>query len=390
MRRASVARPLQFHVSLCQGLAFVGSALVAVALVVCAIPCPAAATPQVTTPQIEQKRVEAAAARDKLDDLRDEAEMRSEAHNAAVEELEKTRAKIVRTQADIERISARLTQSEAVLATRADSMYRNGKPTMLEVVLGTRSFEDLLTRLELFRLIGQSDARLVESVRADKRAVEVAEDTLMRRENEQIALRAQAEAARIEAEAARKRQQDYLASLNGEISELVRAEEARQTKLAEERARKAKALAAARAAARSANSRVFDPSTLPLGRAQVIDVALRYLGVAYVWGGVSPSGFDCSGLVQYCYREVGVSLPRTSSMQYTIGTRIPADRLDLLKPGDLVFFGYGGDPGRIHHVGMCVGDGDFIHAPASGDVVRISSLTERISSRGDYVGATRP
>jgi len=77
-------------------------------------------------------------------------------------------------------------------------------------------------------------------------------------------------------------------------------------------------------------------------------------------------------------------------MQYRIGAYIPPNRLDLLQPGDLVFFGYEGSASRIHHVGMYVGGGSFIHAPQTGDVVRIASLTGRIASRGDYVGATRP
>jgi len=121
-----------------------------------------------------------------------------------------------------------------------------------------------------------------------------------------------------------------------------------------------------------------------------VTVAKHYLGVPYVWGGTSPSGFDCSGLVQYSYAKIGITLPRTSREQFHVGTFIPRDRLDLLEPGDLVFFGYNGDAGQIHHVGMYVGSNDFIEAPASGEVVRISSLVARIEARGDYVGAARP
>jgi cell wall-associated NlpC family hydrolase len=94
--------------------------------------------------------------------------------------------------------------------------------------------------------------------------------------------------------------------------------------------------------------------------------------------------------VQYSYAQVGISIPRTSREQFTAGAYIPPSRVDLLEPGDLVFFGYHGDPSQIHHVGMYVGGGDFIHAPATGDVVRIASLAGRIESHGDYVGAMRP
>jgi cell wall-associated NlpC family hydrolase len=130
----------------------------------------------------------------------------------------------------------------------------------------------------------------------------------------------------------------------------------------------------------------FDASKLKGPHAEVVRVAARYLGVPYIWGGTTPTGFDCSGLAQYCYAQIGLALPRTSREQFRAGAYIPPDRKDLLEPGDLVFFGYEGDANRIHHVGIYAGGGSFIHAPQSGDVVRVTSLSER----SDYVGACRP
>ena len=123
----------------------------------------------------------------------------------------------------------------------------------------------------------------------------------------------------------------------------------------------------------------------------MVGVARSFIGKApYVWGGVTPAGFDCSGLTMYCYRQVGIGIPRTSREQFNYGTRIPADRLDLLAVGDLVFFARDADPGRIHHVGIYSGDGNYIHAPQAGVPVSESSLLGRIVTRGDYVGAVRP
>lgn len=112
---------------------------------------------------------------------------------------------------------------------------------------------------------------------------------------------------------------------------------------------------------------------------QAVDIAKKYLGVPYVWGGTSPRGFDCSGLVQYVYAQLGISISRTASSQAREGVYV--DRANLTY-GDLVFFARGG---YVHHVGMYIGDGKMIHAPHSGDVVRIVDL----SSHKNYYTARR-
>ncbi|MFN8223212.1 MAG: C40 family peptidase [Gaiellales bacterium] len=112
------------------------------------------------------------------------------------------------------------------------------------------------------------------------------------------------------------------------------------------------------------------------GRRAVV-VARRYLGVPYRWGGMSPSGFDCSGLVAFAWGKVGVQLPHNAAAQWAYGHPVS---LAHLRPGDLVFFS------GLGHVGIAVGHGRYIHAPQSGEVVEIDSLARRA---GSIVGARR-
>ena len=111
----------------------------------------------------------------------------------------------------------------------------------------------------------------------------------------------------------------------------------------------------------------------PIGD-RAVAIAMQYLGVPYVWAGASPfSGFDCSGLTMYVYAQLGIHLTHFAGAQYNEGTRIP---VELLEPGDLVFF----EPGRLGpgHVGIYIGAGEFIQAPHTGDVVKVSDAEREV------------
>jgi cell wall-associated NlpC family hydrolase len=104
--------------------------------------------------------------------------------------------------------------------------------------------------------------------------------------------------------------------------------------------------------------------------ATVIEIALDAIGTPYEWGGTDANGFDCSGLIQFAYGRVGISLPRVSTAQVRAGTPVALNP-DLFRPGDILGFSTT-DPGRTSHVGLYVGDGEFIHSSSSG--VRISNM----------------
>jgi cell wall-associated NlpC family hydrolase len=110
---------------------------------------------------------------------------------------------------------------------------------------------------------------------------------------------------------------------------------------------------------------------------RAVRLARRQLGAPYVWGGASPSGFDCSGFVSWVYGRLGINLPHNAAALYSVGRPVPRS---ALKPGDLLFFS------GLGHVGMYIGRGRMIHAPQSGEHVEVQSLASR---RGSLVGARR-
>jgi hypothetical protein len=117
-------------------------------------------------------------------------------------------------------------------------------------------------------------------------------------------------------------------------------------------------------------------------RSELVETAKRFIGIPYRWGGITvDNGFDCSGLTMVCYRLNGLNLPRVSRNQFQAGKWVP--KTDL-RPGDLVFFATKGGT-RVTHVGMYIGDGNFIHAPRTGKNVRIEKLSNSFFTK-TYMG----
>ncbi len=113
--------------------------------------------------------------------------------------------------------------------------------------------------------------------------------------------------------------------------------------------------------------------------AQLIAKAKTYIGTPYKWGGSSPLGFDCSGLVQYVFKQFGKDLPRVSYQQAVAGARIP---LDQLKPGDLVAWDNSPKMAGADHIAIFIGGGQVIAAPKPGDVVKIQPLFDQAHAWG--------
>jgi peptidoglycan DL-endopeptidase CwlO len=284
------------------------------------------------------------------------------------------------------------------LAQRLVTIYVSGSTnSTLEVLLGARTLDEVLSGIETADRVSTQDADVLGEVRvfrAEARATAARLKRARARQARLVRERA-AHKASIESQLGERRQ--LLSTIKDEIARIQAAERARQARLAAEaRARAARQpsfvaapVVAAVESTESVESTEAVDSAEPVESTEVvaappaqyggvIGIAMGYLGTPYVYGGASPSGFDCSGFVMYVYAQVGVSLPHNAAAQYGYGT--PVSRSQL-QPGDLVFFD------GLGHNGIYTGGNSFIHSPHTGDVVKISSMSGWYSST--YVGARR-
>jgi peptidoglycan DL-endopeptidase CwlO len=263
-------------------------------------------------------------------------------------------------------------------------------------VLGAGSFSDLITRVEDVQRIGASEHALLKQVTTAEREISTRQAQLKSEERDATRLVAQKRQQKAAIEAGLRQRRDLLSSTKGELGHLIHERQVRQQQAA---AAAAAALAqqqqqqqeqqapppsnggggtGSSGGGSSGGGTYSPPPAGTLGQ-QAAAIAQQYLGVPYVWGGASPSGFDCSGLVVYVYGRLGVSLPHYTVSLWSSGAHVSRDQL---APGDLVFF-Y-----SLDHVGIYLGGGLFIHAPHTGTVVQISSLNSSWYSSA-YDGAVR-
>jgi peptidoglycan DL-endopeptidase CwlO len=337
---------------------------------------------------ITSKREQAVAIEAQVESMNGQLEQASEAWNYANIQLNEIDASLASNAKHLVAAKKSLVVSQRRIAKRLRDLYVNGKgDSTLEVILGSSSLDDIIARLDAIERVSSQDAQILRTVKQYRKEVETRRTTLQQDRQDQARI-VQEQADRkqyIESQIAE--QTRMLDSVKDEITQM-RAEEARrQAALAAQARAQAQAALAAQQAQQDVLDQVasdptydtpsYDPN-LPAPRyAQVVGIALQYLGIPYVWGGSSPStGFDCSGFVAYVYAQVGVYLPHHAASQYGYGTPVSYDQL---QPGDLVFFS------GLGHVGIYIGGGQMVHAPHTGDVVRIASL----AGHGSFYGARR-
>jgi cell wall-associated NlpC family hydrolase len=298
----------------------------------------------------------------KLQSVYHQADMAVEKYNQATSQLTTVQQQIKENQHLLKVAEYNLELADAQLQSRVQNIYKTRDVGIVDVLFSSNSFDDLVTQLNMMERLGNSDVDTVRSIAAYQQDIK----------DRRVKLDADKKSAAklVTERAAQKNQvlglQNKLEQMTAGIKNEIKQLEAQQAAAAQAAAAQAAAASNSGTSGGGGGGPVPDPGGS--GNSSVVAIAQRYLGVPYVYGGASPSGFDCSGLVMYCYAQVGVSLSHGATDQQRASTPVP---ISALQPGDLVFFG---NASYSYHVGIYVGGGSMINAPHTGAVVSYGSI----------------
>ncbi len=316
--------------------------------------------------QIQSIESQADSVRKEVAGLNLELEKVVEQHNATRVQLDQLTMDLADSRHRLDNAVAEHTAQEELISNRLTAVYKAGDINFISILMNSESLSDFLAQARYLSKINEQDAKLAHQFEDSTERIRSLTDEIDQNRAKQMRLEKDLSDQQDRIEAMIADRQANLDRMDAQVRDIL-AREAARVKAEQEKA-------AAETAAMLRDLEISDTV-----QAQVVQTALQYLGVPYVWGGESPKGFDCSGLVKYVYAQHGVQLPHASSIQFNLGAPVPKEQL---QPGDLVFF-YGATAPQ--HVGMYVGKGKYIEAPNFGEVVKISTLR----FDGDYAGARR-
>lgn len=363
------------------------------------------------TPAINKAKTQAEALREQIDELDSQVEAAVEEYNTATVLLEETKAAAEENEQRLAEVESDLASVTERLSDRLVDIYKEGHLGVINTLVGSESFSDLINRLSLLERLSKQDSDLVAQVSGYREEVTQRKADLEQQIADQERYKSEAAVAENKVETQLAAKEKALKGKEKLIAQLEREEAERQAALvaaakkAAEEARKAREEAAARAATsttkkptattkhtttteenttgttgknttttkkktttttKKTTTTTDAPSSGGTSGGEIVDYALNFLGTKYVWGGSSPSGFDCSGLTAYVYKHFGIYLPHSSSLQSGYGRAVA--RADL-EAGDLVFYF-----SPIHHVGIYIGGGKMVNAAGTGKGVRIDYI----------------
>jgi len=289
-----------------------------------------------------------------IQQLDERLEIAAEEYNGARVRLDDVSSDLVAARMALARREDDLEQRQDLLAVRLAWIYKRGDLTWLDALLNSSSFADAENQMDFFARLSHQDREEELAFEGLVATVDELERSVAASRDEALAIEEQIEDEKLLLDDRLAERQAVLDGLDARIEKIL-GEYSRLDR---------------RAAAKLARAAHMNLASIRGTPAQiaVVSETLEYLGIDYVWAGATPEGgFDCSGLVLYVYAKFGVHVPHFAAYQANYGRRVAYGEL---QPGDLVFFG-----SPIHHVGIYAGRDLFIHAPHTGDVVKVSRLS---------------
>jgi len=355
--------------------ASLGVLMVALYLLLATLAIPvAAAAPSTSTSillqgeskaQVESLQTQAAAVQSEIAGLDVKLEQLSESYNEVALRLEQTNQDLAAMRRRLQDTHVTYDYRRAQVDERLVASYKAGNNSFLEILMATDDFTSFVKRLILLYHVTTQDQQLVEKTAYALDDLSSLEAEVDAKKSEELGLREELEQRRGEIETTLAERQATLDGLDGRIAQLVEQERQRQEA---ERQR-----LEAELRSKITGWQMYDG---PLPQAgddvlnQFVQTAAAYLGIPYVWAGARPStGMDCSGFTSYVFAQHGIALPHYSGYQAQMGVSVQPNDIE---PGDLLAFG-----SPVHHVGIYIGEGKFVHSPHTGDVVKISLLSDR-------------
>lgn len=342
--------------------------------------------------ELDRVETDLATARARQEELARNAEQLIEAYNGERVRLKAVRASYAQAVERLRSAADQVQEARAAIAAQASERYGGiGLSASAVLVAGLGDLGGFLRRASLLSHLSDEQTAGFQRLRDTQRVYEILHAQAARAYAAQLRAVEQVRQARDAAQEAVNRQIEETRRIEQEKENIAQRLDAARSRLdrlkRERREERAKQQERERSAANARKRGISPPSwTANLGSGQgerAARWALKQLGKPYVWAGAGPKGFDCSGLTMRAWQRAGVSLDHWTGTQWTAGRRVS---LKKLRTGDLLFYGrVTKNPGTIHHVGIYIGRGLMVHAPRTGDVVRISPIW-----RPDLVGATRP
>lgn len=342
-----------------------------------------AVTPVLAAPDTEELESSKAAAQSEADSLQEQLTELLNKAGELEEEMIATGEKIIQAQDDLEAAQQKAEEQYASMKVRIQYMYENGQSTAIETLLSATDFSDFINKAEYISNVHTYDRKQLQALEETENEIKELKDTLEEEQAKQESMQAEYEAQETELNATLEAKKAEVADYDQQIqaaAEAAAAEAAQRA--AESQSSQTDSAVSSTGSGDSGGSSTgtssgsgTSGSTGSSGSSSgstssgntstaqaIVNAAYSQLGVPYVYGG-STAGveFDCSGLVQYCHAVAGISLPRTSQAQGGCGVAVSDPQ-----PGDIVCYGT--------HVGIYIGNGQMIHAPKPGDVVKIASV----------------